>query len=68
MRTTSAAPAGSRRSSTWGDYAAWLGPTSKDAQAIIDRARGHAFVTAPVNPAMRNARNKGPAAAAVLEP
>jgi putative SOS response-associated peptidase YedK len=50
------------------DYAAWLDPTSKDAQAILDRARGHAFVTAPVNPAMSNARNKDPEAAAVLEP
>ena len=50
------------------DYAAWLDPTSKDAQAILDRARGHVFVTAPVNPAMSNARNKEPEAAAVLEP
>ena len=48
------------------DYAAWLDPRSRDAQAILDRARGHAFVTAPVNPAMSNARNKDPEAASVL--
>jgi putative SOS response-associated peptidase YedK len=47
------------------DYAAWLDPTSRDAQAILDRARGHALVLAAVNPAISNARNKGPEAATV---
>jgi putative SOS response-associated peptidase YedK len=47
------------------DYAAWLDPSSREAQAILDRARGHVLVTAPVNPAMGNARNKGAEAAAV---
>jgi putative SOS response-associated peptidase YedK len=42
------------------DHAAWLDRSPRDAQAILDRARGHAFVTAPVNPAMSNARNKAP--------
>ncbi len=48
------------------DYAAWLDPASRDAQAILARARGHAFVTAAVNPAMGDARNKSPEAAEVL--
>jgi putative SOS response-associated peptidase YedK len=48
------------------DYGAWLDPTSREAQAILDRARGHAFEVAPVNPAMSNARNKEPEAGAVL--
>ncbi len=48
------------------DYAAWLDRSSRDAQAILDRARGHAFVVAAVNPAMNNARNKEPDAAAIL--
>jgi putative SOS response-associated peptidase YedK len=46
------------------DYAAWLDPASRDAQAILDRARGHALVLTPVNPAIGNARNKGADAAA----
>jgi putative SOS response-associated peptidase YedK len=48
------------------DYGAWLDQSSRDAEAILDRACGHVFVTAPVNPAMSNARNKGAEAAAVF--
>ena len=48
------------------DYAAWLDPGSRDAQAIQDRARGHAFVMTSVNPAMGNARSKGAKSAAFL--